>query len=248
MRRISGIVLPCVLLTTIAAFTQTNPASDPNVITAAAIAAFASHPVLSVQLSGTVHAIAGSTDETGSFTFKEQSTGESTLSLSMYTLSRTETTGASSGAPQCTWSGVDGVQHSVAEHNCHVSLNWMLPVLSLQAQNAVLQKAANTGTGPDGSPNQELTVNADATNLSSAANAMLHESSMARLALDPKTYLPVSLSFNVHPDKNELLNIPIVVRYSDYRQISGATIPFHIQRYLNNGLAFDLHVEKASVQ
>lgn len=40
--------------------------------------------------------------------------------------------------------------------------------------------------------------------------------------------------------------VRIEVRYSDYRLVSGIATPFHIERYLNGSLNWDLQVESAS--
>jgi len=42
--------------------------------------------------------------------------------------------------------------------------------------------------------------------------------------LDSTSLLPSSISFKVHPDKNDLIDIPVTVRLSDYRSISGVQI------------------------
>jgi len=62
------------------AFTQTDLAHQ-DVTTTKAIAAFSQAPVQGVQLSGVAHAIAGSTNENGTFSLDLQSTGESKLEL-----------------------------------------------------------------------------------------------------------------------------------------------------------------------
>ncbi len=61
--------------------------------------------------------------------------------------------------------------------------------------------------------------------------------------LDSTTLLPAAITFNIHPDNNALLDLPVEIRFSDYRVVSpsgvvaglqtGAVsspqIPFHIQ-------------------
>jgi hypothetical protein len=55
------------------------------------------------------------------------------------------------------------------------------------------------------------------------------------------------MSFNIHPDNNLLIDIPIEVRFSEYRLVSGAQVPFHVQKLLNNGLILDLRFQTATL-
>jgi hypothetical protein len=199
-----------------------------------------------VSISGTATGISGSTHETGTFTFQLQATGESTLSLNLDSLIRTETASAFSSTRQCQWSGNDGVQHDTPVQNCLLPVDWIVPTLTLETQSTKLNQSVSSSADQNVSV-QALSLSAPPTNGSGDAQKVAQLSS-AKLSLDATTMLPTSLSFNVHPDKDENTNIPVIVRYSDYRQVSGASIPFHIQKYQNNGLVLDLQVETAEVQ
>ncbi len=65
--------------------------------------------------------------------------------------------------------------------------------------------------------------------------------------LDSTTFLPAVTTFNIHPDNNALLDIPIEVRFSDYRAVNGVQVPFHVQKFLNNGLILDLQFQTAAL-
>ncbi|HKI12751.1 MAG TPA: hypothetical protein VKA02_11595 [Candidatus Acidoferrum sp.] len=67
------------------------------------------------------------------------------------------------------------------------------------------------------------------------------------LYLDPTTSLPVSYVFNSHPDNNAGLDIPTEIRYSDYKNVGGVQIPFHVQKFINNTLTLDLQFQNASL-
>jgi hypothetical protein len=222
---------------------QTSPAAETLV--SKAVAAFSLTPVQDVHLTGRAHAIAGSTNENGTFSFDLQSTGESRLDLKLASLSRTETTGSFSGVPKCQWISADGVQHDAAQHNCLLPVHWIVPVLALQTHAGKLSKSAAAGTDQSIAV-QELSMKAPPGDRSGAAQRIA-ELSGTHLSLDSSTFLPTSLSFNTHPDEDAGLDIPIVVRYADYRTVNGVRFPFHIQRYLNNGLVLDLQVESADV-
>jgi hypothetical protein len=222
---------------------STSSSSNASVVASQAVAPFSQALVASVHLTGTAHAIAGSTDETGTFTFDVQRAGESNLQIQAGALTQDETSSAFEAAPACTWSGKDGVKHAAAEHNCLLSVNWILPAMGVESRGTKL--SITPADNPvDSSPAISVSVAVKGTKKGVLRYAKL---TTALMALDA-TSLPRWLSYNIHPDDDENTDIPILVRYSDYRQVSGATIPFHIQKYINNGLALDLQVENATVQ
>src|SRR5690348_1069125 len=86
------------LLAATLAFSQTNSAAGSDAAVAEqtvlrSIAAFSSSPINSIHLVGTARAIAGSTDESGSFDLTLQEGGETIFKLDAGSLSRTETSG-----------------------------------------------------------------------------------------------------------------------------------------------------------
>src|SRR5207302_1463214 len=121
--------------------------------------------------------------------------------------------------PKCQWIGADGVQHDAAQHNCLLPAHWIVPVLALQTQAGKLNKSVAAGTDQSVAV-QELSMKAPPGDSSGAAQRIA-ELSGARLSLDASTSLPTSLSFNIHPDQDAGLDIPIVVRYADYRSVNG---------------------------
>jgi len=77
--------------------------------------------------------------------------------------------------------------------------------------------------------------------------AQLQHLSHMDIFLDSSTQLPVALAFNQHPDNDAGLDMPAEIRFSDYRAVNGVQVPFHIQRYLNNNLIFDIHLQTATL-
>jgi hypothetical protein len=65
--------------------------------------------------------------------------------------------------------------------------------------------------------------------------------------LDASTYLPVALTFNAHPDNDAGTNIPVEIDFSNYQQVNGVQIPFHVQKFLNGPLFLDVTVQSAVV-
>jgi len=74
----------------------------------------------------------------------------------------------------------------------------------------------------------------------------LQAASQFDLYLDPATSLPTEMAFQTHPDNRVSQNIPVRIRYSDYRVVNGVQIPFHVQKFLNNSLYLELQFEAAS--
>jgi hypothetical protein len=196
--------------------------------------------VSGIHLAGTARAIAGSTDEAGTFAYDIQADGTSQLQINAGVLSRNETTSPFNDHPRWTWSGKDEVEHESAGHNCLIALDWVLPAYAIAKHSASLQITSAMGqpttlefrrTPAVGTPKWRQ----------SAANL-----SAVSLAVDPNTSYPTEVRFNLHPDDDASTNIPVRVLYSDYRQVNGVTLPFHIQKFLNNSLVLDLQVESAS--
>lgn len=64
--------------------------------------------------------------------------------------------------------------------------------------------------------------------------------------LDATTLLPVTITFNVHPDNNAATNLLVEVDFSNYQTINGIAVPMHIQRYLQGNVMVDLVLSAAS--
>jgi hypothetical protein len=67
------------------------------------------------------------------------------------------------------------------------------------------------------------------------------------LYLDPATFLPARIRFNIHPDNNALMDIPVSIEFSSYQSMGGGVVPMHIAKYINNTLALDARVQHVSL-
>jgi hypothetical protein len=67
------------------------------------------------------------------------------------------------------------------------------------------------------------------------------------LYLDSSTFLPVSITFSIHPDNNALLDVPVEVHFSDYRKVSGVQVAFHVQKFISNQLTLDVSFQTVSL-
>src|SRR6202007_2944399 len=193
---------------------------------------------------------AGSDDETGTVTLQALATGQSQMKCSYPSGPLSELISISSiGVPVGSWSGANGAVHPMSYHNLLTDSSWFFPALTLTKLLAS-QTSAVTLVG------QETKDGVSVTHLMTAqqfpdvppdmAPVMQHISQM-NLFLDAKTLLPVALDLTVHPDNNMLLDIPVEIRFSDYRAVNGVQVPFHVQKYLNNSLILDIQLQTVTL-
>ena len=234
-----------------ASFAQQTPSSSAQALTILKQALAALNPdtpTTDVTLSGSVQYIAGSDDESGTATLQALA-GASKLSLSLPSGSRTYVENTSGNSPSGTWSGPDGVAHAIAYHNLLTDPVWFFPLLP------IARGLSNSGyvityvdqETLDGEAVQHITIFQPGSLQTSNGEPSLSHLSQMDYFLDSITFLPVAVKFTVHPDTNDLLDIPVEVRFSDYRAVNGVQVPFHVQKFLNNVLALDFQFETAAL-
>ncbi len=180
-----------------------------------------------VTLSGTARRIAGSDDETGTAVLKALATGESRIDLTLSSGQRSEVRAISNHCQVGIWTGPNGVAHPISNHNLMTDSSWFFPALTQPVQHLQIWQAS-TFQMPAHVPTPQ------------------HLSQMD-LFLDSTTLLPAALAFNTHPDTDMGLDIPIEIRFSDYRLVNGAQVPFHVQKFLNNSLVLDLQFQTTAM-
>jgi hypothetical protein len=205
--------------------------------------------VTDVTLTGTVRRIAGSDDETGTGTLTAMSTGNSKLSLRLSSgvssEIRNSTPSDQAAQPAGAWSGPDGVLHAMPQHNVMTDATWFFPaltvgsILSQAFQLSYLGQETHNGLSA-----LHVAVCQTFPGLAQVPPPLQHLTQMD-IFLDPTTSVPVALDFNVHPDNNAAVDIPVEIRFSSYQAINGVQVPFHVQKYLNNGLVLDLQFNNA---
>lgn len=204
--------------------------------------------VKSIQLSGNATWTLGSETEQGTVTASADNTGTSSLQLSGG-INRTETETAIGAGRVCQWSGADNKLHPIASLNCLKPMEWLFPALTLQpgltpASAGFLDFGLSSfNIGQLRRLQAQLVIPGIPIDLQ--PNAM--RSTTMNLGVDPASFLPRVLTYRVHPDSGAMLEITIEIRYSDYRKIGNAEIPFHIQRYINGTLQLDLQITSATL-
>jgi len=239
-----------ILLAAISGFAQQTASTDPQAAAAVqkALAALSSATTLTdATLSGTARRIAGSDDETGTAILKITAAGSCRLDLTLPSGARSEVRTASSSGPAGKWSGPDGAAHSTAYHNLSTDAGWFpaFTLTGLSASNGLVKFIGQETR--NGVAVLHLSAAQRSTLSDANAASFVQHLSQTEVFLDASSYLPVAVTFNTHPDSNALLDIPVEMRFSDYRAVNGAQIPFHVQKFLNNSLILDLQFQNVSV-
>jgi hypothetical protein len=205
------------------------------------------HPISDVTLTGTAQYIAGSDEESGTAVLKAVSAGASSVSLNLSSGNRSEIQNCSTMPPAGAWSGPDGVSHTIAYHNLLTGPAWFFPAFNI-AQGLSGSGYVTTYIGPEtrnGQAVQHVSFSQPSLFPSVSGGPSSAHLTQIDLFLDATTFLPSAVAFNIHPDNNALLDIPVEVTFSSYTGVSGAQVPFHIQKYINNSLALDLQFNSA---
>ena len=208
----------------------------------------AKQAVTDVTATAIVHSIAGSDDETGTATIKAVSVGASRMDLSLNLGLRSEIMNLSSTQPAGWWVESDGVKHQMALHNLMPGPFWFSPAFALSASSSA-PGALVTYVGHEthnGQAVEHITVTQTALAISSNDAVIAH---LAQLDffLDSTSLLPIALDFNVHPDNNELVDIPIEICFLNYNLVSGVQVPFHVEKFFNNSLFLDLQITSVTL-
>lgn len=201
-----------------------------------------------VTLNANVNWIAGSDNETGSATLKATAIGQGRTDLSLSEGQRSEVIDASQAAPVGNWCGADGVWHPMAAHNLYTDPTWFFPAFLI---NRVLPNASYAISPMDAETQNGVAVEHVKVYLQSDSTldspTFIQGLSQVDIYLNASTLLPASISFNTHPDNNALINIPIQIQFSSYQTTQGISVPYHIQKYIQNGLALDLMVSNVQL-
>jgi hypothetical protein len=226
--------------------------SDPHAITlltaaAAALQGANAASIANVTLSGSARKIAGSDDEYGTAILKAVGMSSSIV-LNLPSGSESETRSVTNGEASGTWSGIDGISHPMAFHNLLTEPAWFFPYLAISHGLAPTGYVA-TYVGHE--IRSEVAV--DHVAISQTFSAFLSDQgglqrlSQTDVYLDSVTFLPKAIAFNIHPDNDELVDIPVEVLYANYQIVNGLQVPFHVQKFLNNCLVLDFQFQTVTL-
>jgi hypothetical protein len=243
-------VFVCTLLLALPSGAQTLTSPGVATLQQSLTSMAGSTSVSDVTLNGTANRIAGSGNDTGAITLEALATGQSSLKFDSSAGTSTEVRSISSaGLGTGSWSGPDGVSHPMAAHNVMTDSSWFFPALTIakllgSQATSVSLVAEET---KDGVSVTHLTTSQQLANVPADSVSLMQHLSQMDLYLDGTTLLPVALSFSVHPDNNMLLDIPVEIRFSDYRAVNGVQVAHHIQKYVDNSLFLDIQIQTATL-
>jgi hypothetical protein len=204
--------------------------------------------VTDVTLSGAARRIAGSDDDTGTAVFKALASGAGRMDLSLSSGQRSEVCDLSAATPAGAWSGPDRIFHPIVLHNLFSEPTWFFPAFAITHKLSASSYVA-TYVGHE-TRKEQAVEHISVSQISSAqftpGSPLLQHLTKVDFFLNSDSLLPVAIAFNIHPDDNALLDIPIEIEFNDYRVVSGAQVPYHIQKYLNNGLVLDFQAQSVT--
>lgn len=204
-----------------------------------------------VALTGTARRIAGSDDEAGQVVAEALATGEMRVVYDYASGSRSEFRLMSANGAIESWSGPEGAKHNVAPHNVAPLSPWFSPAALLQTweQRADVSLAYVGRETKSGHAVDHLTVAREVSALHhpKVMLTLLQKSARVELYLDAASGLPTAIEYNTHPDKNLAQDIPIEIRFSDYRPANGVQAPYQVQKYLNRARVLDLRVSTVAL-
>jgi len=227
---------------------QGVPPTDPQAVTLAAqsIASLTGGLTISdATLTGSAVWTVGSDQQSGEVTLLSKGVGESRMDLNLSASTRSEIRNASGDPNEGNWIGADNVVHAIALHNCFTDATWFFPALGTLTAAQANPNVVLTYSGLDNFGESSLQhIHAYTFD---ASFSDLQQLSAMDFYLDPQTLLPSVITFNEHPDDDQTTNILVEVMFSDYRNVNGASIPFHVQKFLNNNLVLDIQLSTAAL-
>jgi len=198
-----------------------------------------------VTLSGTARRITGSDDEAGTAVFKALASGAARTDLTLPAGARSEVWNLSGTIPDGMWSGPDGINHSIVNHNLLTEPAWFFPTFAITRRLSD-PSFVFTYVGAEtrkGQTVQHIFVSQTALLPDPPGVPTFAHLTQVDFFLDSTTLLPAAIAFNIHPDNNALLDLPVEIDFSDYTTVNGAQIAFHIQKLLNNSLFLDFQAQ-----
>ena len=229
------------------------PTSDPQAVTLAqqSVAALtgvsptdvSGSPIGDVTLNASVVSILGSDYETGSGILRAKGSSESRVDLTLSNGIRSDVRNLTNGVPGGGWMTGAVASKPYAEHNCWGDATWFFPALSSLSQTAnqnfIFKYLGQT---------QHNGVNAQHIQVFQVLTtyAVVQKLSATDFYLDPVSFLPVSVDFNMHSDVDVNTSIPVEINFANYQQVNGIQVPFHMERMLNGGVVLDITITSAA--
>jgi hypothetical protein len=180
--------------------------------------------------------------DTGTATLKALGMGESRIDLVLTSGTRSEIRDAQTGVPLGQWVTPANASGSFASHNCWTDAAWFFPALgSLSASS----KVTLSYIGQE-SRNGTIVQHIRSYNSQTIQFPTLQSLGTIDFYLDASTLLPVTLTFNTHPDNDAANNLLVEVDLSNYQNVGGVAVPMHIQRRQQGNVLLDIVLDSAT--
>jgi hypothetical protein len=204
-----------------------------------------------VNLTATAEWTAGSLHESGTAQLQANADGSTNVQLALGNASRTEVQAKTDSSRTCAWTDNSGKKHDILGPNCLVAIPWFAPSLFAQPSATLPPLLGTTDDGvvsKDSATFHQVRYLLKLTGADTSATNQMVGQSTVKVLYDPKTFLPASLEYSIHPDGNDLLNISVKVLFGNYQSVSGVMLPYSIERYVNRTLQLKLDVTNASIE
>jgi hypothetical protein len=248
-----GFGLSLVLLLVSVAPAQNPPQSDPQAVSLANQAMTAllnGSAVGDVTLLGNAVWTSGTDSENGTVTAYGKTNAESRLDLSLSGGNRSELRNSAGGSPQGAWLNASGQSTPSTLQNCWTDAVWFFPALtSLSAVNTdttlvLVYVGLETQNGRSVQHIQSYHyVSSKIPNVTIFTQQM----STVDYYLDAQTFVPMSITFNAHPDDDANTNIPVEVDFSNYQLVNGILVPFHVTKLWQGSPLLDFTITNVVV-
>jgi hypothetical protein len=245
--------VPLILLLASVVLAQTPPQSDPQAVAFAtqSIAALTNGTAIAdVTLSGNAIWTSGTNTESGTTTAYGKTSVESRLDLALSGGNRSELRNSTGGSPQGAWINASGQSAPSGPQNCWTDAVWFFPALTaLSAVNSdptlvLIYVGLETQNGRSVQHIQSYHYVASKV---PKVTIFTQQMSTVEYFLDSQTLVPLSIRFNAHPDDDASTNIAVEVDFSNYQQVNGIQVPFHVTKLWQGNPLLDFTVTNAVV-
>jgi hypothetical protein len=222
-------------------------------------------PANDVTLTGTITLASGPNAGSGAITLSATRDGKSQVSMNLPSGQQTEARIYTRMSHTATWTGLDGSSHDFSVLNTlgpHPA--WYFPAFVMQSGFMSTQYFAGD-LGPatwDGASVEHLQIfrrPSSARYKPVVVNPFLKQMSLYDIYLDPTTLLPVAMTFNVHLDSANPIQLLVPegtpagdymeeVRFSNYQEVQGWPVAFHVQVYFNGVLFANIQLASANFE
>ncbi len=236
------------------------PASDPQAISFASqsiTALTTGKAIADVTLYGNAVWTSGARTESGTAKAYGKTNVSSRVDLTLSSGNRSELRTSVGGSPRGAWISASGKLTPSAIHNCRTDAVWFFPALtSLSAVNGDQSHPSQPGfvlvyvgleTRNDRSVQHIQSYQYRANNRFPRKTATTQKLSTVDYYLDAQTLVPLYIAFSAHPDNDASTNIAVEIEFSDYQQVNGILVPFHIKKLWQGNPLLDFTVTNVAV-